>query len=338
MKVTVAPATVRIRREQAATATITIARNGREGAVTLEVLDLPAGVTADATTFPPGQSEAQITFRAMNTAAHGGPRAFRVRATTEGDTAEAEATVVVAGRPSTLDTSFGEGGVVKVRMTDRPHDEVRAVAIRPSGGIIVAGEGEGGGQTSVGFLLALTPEGAIDTSFASGGKILGASHPGEVHSSYQSAVVQPDDRLLTIPTAVVGASTVGDLRRLMPDGTLDSSFGVGGRVAIWGGNRIAIRPTGGLLVLGSTISAFDAKGAVDTSFGSGGTLGAFATDYTVDGTGRILTCHLQQGLDFVLRRYTPAGVLDPTFGSGGAVTVAFPLPRLPRPNPSASAS
>jgi uncharacterized delta-60 repeat protein len=134
-------------------------------------------------------------------------------------------------------------------------------------------------------------------------------------------------------------------------GTLDSSFGTGGKLThrfgdgdSIGGN-VAIQEDGKLVVAGfvfdnpaSTQQAFairvDAAGALDDSFGSGGAatpgIGQASTHETVASLrgGRILAGGTlsQPGTDLTIFAYTPEGDLDTTFGMNGTAALEQVLP------------
>src|SRR5437870_3870186 len=63
-------------------------------------------------------------------------------------------------------------------------------------------------------------------------------------------------------------------------------------------------------------------GRVTTNIGSSH---AYLQSIALDGSGRIVAAGSvwSPGYDFALARYTPAGTLDPSFGTGGVVVTAF---------------
>jgi uncharacterized delta-60 repeat protein len=134
------------------------------------------------------------------------------------------------------------------------------------------------------------------------------------------------------------------LVRYRKDGTLDPSFGDGGRVttgfgasasaysaATWAGRRTVLAGgAGGDLAL----VRYRRHGDLDPTFGTGGTvttdLGGFeqAFSVTVDSEERILVAGTSGFERFALARYNPDGSLDPTFGDGGTVLTRFPAKRV----------
>ena len=131
---------------------------------------------------------------------------------------------------------------------------------------------------------ASTPGGALDAAFGAGGTaIFGAGSNDTVHALLGTK---------TDATLAIGSSRVGDrtgllLMRVGADGTLDASFGTGGR----------------------TVSPIGA-GAAE----------ALAAGYAPDG--KIVVAGSAVGpdgrdADIALARYSSDGTLDPTFGRGG---------------------
>ncbi len=125
------------------------------------------------------------------------------------------------------------------------------VAVQPDGGLIVVGPG--GGSFGV---ARVTAAGSYDPGF-------GVGPIGQVPIDFGGAdtanavALQPDGK-------IVVAGTDGDafaVARLMPNGSLDSSFGSGGRTtANCGGsdtaNAIALQPDGKIVLAGTTGSDF----------------------------------------------------------------------------------
>ena len=124
----------------------------------------------------------------------------------------------------------------------------------------------------------------------------------------------------------------------MPDGSLDPSFGSGGRVmtdvgpdgTAW---AVALQRDGKIVAAGTgrgvfALARYNPNGSLDQSFGTGGIVStavgtgdeALARAVAVQPEGKVVvagstvTCTYD---DFTLARYTPAGVLDRTFGSNG---------------------
>jgi uncharacterized delta-60 repeat protein len=186
--------------------------------------------------------------------------------------------------------------------------------------------------------------GALDTSFATAGVARTAVGPTDDHA--EAMVVQPDGKVVVAGWGNGPLGYAFELVRHERDGTLDATFGDGGRVvaAIGHGadevHAMALQPDGKLLVAGTVdespkgksfaLARFNADGSLDAGFGTGGQVitsfgsqsdEAFAIALQPDG--RIVlgghTATLTRGIDFALARYLPDGTLDPSFGTGGLV-------------------
>ncbi|MBC7939116.1 MAG: hypothetical protein H7Z19_05020, partial [Chitinophagaceae bacterium] len=134
-------------------------------------------------------------------------------------------------------------------------------------------------------VVRYTANGFPDVSFGGGsGKltILG-------NDVGQGLALQPDGKLLLVGSLInpIAPASAGFLlKRLMPNGTLDSGFGTAGTVATSlsvnaAANAVALLADGRMVVVGSrmfsanpnfVVARYAADGALDTSFGIGGTL------------------------------------------------------------------
>jgi len=208
-------------------------------------------------------------------------------------------------------------------------------------------QGRAAGQ-SADKALTVTVRGAagdVDTSFA-GGTIV---TPVDIGEDYVNAVaVQADGKVLAAGSSGTVKGTQLALLRYGRDGTLDTTFGNGGKVLTAVGpagndvaHAIAVQADGKIVVAGSTdqggsvgldfaLLRYNADGSPDGTFGNGGrvltdfgsaTDRAWALLLTADGKivlgGQTNTS--AGGVDFALARYSPNGALDTGFGNGGKV-------------------
>ncbi|MGH9286133.1 MAG: delta-60 repeat domain-containing protein, partial [Acidimicrobiales bacterium] len=189
-----------------------------------------------------------------------------------------------------LDPSFGSGGGV-VTPVGPGVDEANAIALQPDGRIVVAGRAVISANESDFAVVRYLPDGLLDPAFGSGGKVVTDVSPsadeGTAGDGGRAVVVQPDGRI------VVGGTSFEDfgLVRYLANGSLDTTFGTGGRVVtdLSPADRLsalALRPDGRIVAGGSAL-----------------------------GTG--------SQADFVLVGYTASGALDPGFGGAGAVATDF---------------
>lgn len=158
----------------------------------------------------------------------------------------------------------------------------------------------------------------------------------------QDLIVQPDGRILVAGYARVNNATRAGVCRLLTDGSLDPSFGSGGKATVQVGQAntlgqtFALQPDGKMLIgghyaVGSTFDLFvarlDANGTLDPSFGTGGIAthmthasGALFWDMELQADGRILVTGQNRVVGnsaLLTARLLPTGALDPSFGTGG---------------------
>jgi uncharacterized delta-60 repeat protein len=196
-------------------------------------------------------------------------------------------------RAGTLDPTFGTDGKVTTDFAGTS-DVANALVVQTDGKLVAAGRAETT-PTSHDFGLArYRPGGALDGTFGTGGRVStdvrGEQGPDEAHA----LVVQPDGKLVAAGAAFNSGGTDGQfaLVRYNADGTLDTTFGTGGKVTTDFRDHdvataLAVQPDGKLVAAGYTTTVF------------------------------------QTPWDFALARYNPDGRLDPTFGVSGRVTTDF---------------
>jgi uncharacterized delta-60 repeat protein len=226
-----------------------------------------------------------------------------------------------------VDMSFGTGGKV-----DTPFSgfaQALAVITLPSDDLVAAG---GSGDD---FALArYQKNGAFDPAFGVGGKVM-TSFTG--HAGASAVVRQPDGKLVAAGTDGSAFAFV----RYNGDGSLDSTFGSGGKVvtpigANAGVSALLLQPDGKLVAAGSSsaggdadfaLARYDTDGTLDATFGSGGVVTTdfggndHGFDALLQGDGKIVVAGAVDSVgDVALACYNADGSLDSTFGSGGKVT------------------
>ncbi|MEH2042211.1 putative Ig domain-containing protein, partial [Nostoc sp.] len=169
-------------------------------------------------------------------------------------------------------------------------------------------------------------------NFNTTGKVTTDIGTGSSDTAY-SVTLQADGKIL-----VAGSSTNNfAVVRYNSDGTLDTSFGTGGKVTTnLGGTdiaySIAVQSDGKIILAGKRTSDFalaryNSNGSLDTSFGTGGQvitdIGSKTTDIaysiSVQADDKILVAGSSSG-DFALVRYNSNGSLDTNFNTTGKVT------------------
>jgi uncharacterized delta-60 repeat protein len=230
----------------------------------------------------------------------------------------------------TLDTSFGRGGKVTTAPLGSGSD---ALAIQQDGKLVAAGSDNSG---ALSFLLVrYNANGTLDTSFGGTGKV---TTPLGVASAL---AIQKDGKIVAAGRSDINNHSGGvfALVRYNANGTLDRSFGRGGKVTTMigpgaGANALAIQQDGKLVAAGWSNNRFalvryNANGTLDTSFGRGGKVttplgrGAGAAALAIQQDGKLVAAgYADNGpdYDFALVRYNANGKLDTSFGRGGEVT------------------
>jgi len=171
-----------------------------------------------------------------------------------------------------LDTTFSGDGLL---MLDAGFGQINDLVLQPDGRIVAV---------SNGGLVRFNADGTVDTTYGASGLVATDFEP-------MAAELQPDGKLVA-----AGKFTIADpfergfaIGRFLPDGSLDPTFGTGGRV--------------------------------NTSVGGDGSAAAM----TLQADGKIVAAgsSLSPGANFTLVRYLPDGSLDVTFGGDGVVTTDF---------------
>jgi uncharacterized delta-60 repeat protein len=241
-----------------------------------------------------------------------------------------------------LDPTFDGDGRATVDFTGGD-DAALGAAVQADGKIVAVGQAYGGktSKNDVG-LARFNANGSLDATFGAGGKVRTAFNPtGDEQAN--AVALQPDGKI------VVAGALNGDflVARYNGDGTLDASFGTGGRVTIAFtpagvdvAMAVAVQPDGKIVATGYAsggttgwdfaLARCDASGALDASgFGAGGvvrTAVSSAADVVrgiaLQADGSIVAAGYASNAgtgkdDFALARYTASGVLDPIFGGGG---------------------
>lgn len=178
-----------------------------------------------------------------------------------------------------LDTGFGDDGRVRTNFGADRDDGALALVQQPDGRLVAAGFTNGAFA-----LVRYNSDGSFDTGFGNGGAVR-TPFGGAVAA--RSLVRQPDGKLVAAGNSGAAGARDFTLARYNPDGSLDTGFGVGGRVVTELGNsddrvlELVQQPDGKLVAAGrsnaSAAERFDvalarylANGSLDTSFGIGG--------------------------------------------------------------------
>jgi len=249
--------------------------------------------------------------------------------------------------PGDLDPTFGVGGkVIGPLFTSPGGPSIRDGVIQPDGRIVFVGDGFIAGVATI-TVVRLEADGALDTSFGSGG-VVTVPVGGSGYDIARAVALQPDGRILVAGgvDATPGSLTTGDavVLRLLADGSLDASFGNGGVVQTSFGSQFDIaygvdrQPNGKIVIAGESevgtsqhfaLARYEDDGSPDLTFGTAGQVVTVVSsnDYILDMAlqpdGKIVVggASRPSATHATVARYNPDGTLDGGFGTGG-VTVA----------------
>ena len=168
-----------------------------------------------------------------------------------------------------FDNSFGTGGTVITQLGagSPPLSDARAIALEPDGRIVAAGDANDRGSNDELLVARLDGDGSFDGSFGNGGEVVAQLGTGPNPGSLALALaLQPDGRIVATGAAVDNGSTPKFLvARLNGDGSLDGSFGNGGKVITQLGAGAGPGSIGSAVAVQSDRKIVSAGGASDIS-------------------------------------------------------------------------
>ena len=239
-----------------------------------------------------------------------------------------------------LDSTFGNGG--KVITSLGGYSGANALTLKSDGKIVAAG------FSSAQFaVVRYLPNGTPDPGFGIGGAVV---TPVGNADFFTAVAVQSDGRIVAggYSERSDGGGYEFALVRYLADGSLDGSFGNGGKVTTYFGPQgsgltdMALQGDGKILAAGGTsnptldftLVRYRPDGSLDADFGSGGRVTTDFNGYydsasamTLQSDGKILLAGnvaATTGPDqFAVVRYLTNGGLDPGFGTGGKTKFAL---------------
>jgi uncharacterized delta-60 repeat protein len=323
--------------------------------ITAGLLGLTAGA-ASAWALAPGEDGVQVTIAVSGVgdiaqAVVVDPDGSVVLAGSNGGSSSVLVRLTPAGA---LDPSFGSGGIAINDLSVSRGDALRALVSLNGGGYLACGSFNNVAGTGFDFVVArFTDKGALDPSFNNVGYVVTPFAAVSAPDQCNALALQTDGMIVAAGVTTVGGHPHVALARYTTGGALDGNFGTGGLVDINGAasangdseaRALVLQPNGKLLVAGYATGAGNddlmvlrlnaADGSPDTNFGTGGITRTPVG--TSEDIGNAMVLQPDGGIvlagssivtgghrNFVLARYTTAGVLDPSFGTGGLVTTAI---------------
>ncbi|HET6765815.1 MAG TPA: T9SS type A sorting domain-containing protein [Chitinophagaceae bacterium] len=256
-----------------------------------------------------------------------------------------------------VDSSFGLNGRV-ITQVGTSYDYATAIAIQPDGKIIVVGASFDAYYTGAFAILKYNNNGSLDNSFGQNGKII--THPGPLISyigntyfgrhadEYASAVLIQSDGKIVVAGKSYSYSGCWDyyggiycnpalaVLRFNNNGTVDSSFGINGKVAdsvkLLYASSAVLQNDEKIVIAGSGYSGgfvtarFKTNGSPDSSFGNNGISitqtvtggNPWAASVAIQPDEKIVVAGTTAN-NFTVARYLTDGNLDNTFNGNGVL-------------------
>ena len=254
------------------------------------------------------------------------------------------ASISLAG-PGDLDTTFGGTGKIRFGLK-RGDDRATATAKQSDGKVIVVGSTPNGDTD---FLVArYNTDGSLDATFGNGGLVM--THFGRGEDYATGVAINPSNGKIVVVGGCAGENEDVCLARYNTDGSLDSNFGLGGKVVTpvttsWDKAKgVAIQPDGKIVVVGDSrttntsldflVLRYNANGALDNGFGQSnsgkivlnvvGNGDDTADAVIVQADGKIVV--VGTGYPFtspaflIVARFTSTGSADNTWGILGGIS------------------
>lgn len=235
-----------------------------------------------------------------------------------------------------LDTTFDSDGWATASFSDGGYETAYALALQPDGKIIAAG----GADTSY-ALARFDPDGSLDTTFGTNGKVSGAISAG--YDSFAGVALASDGKIVGAGVAYDGGGNYAALvARYNSDGSPDTRFGTGGIVvydnsttgSYEAAEEVTVLSDLSIVTAGQVVKSgkryialakFSSDGIPDNAFSSfvgaaGGDSAAYGLAVQPDGkivVGGYTTNVAGTDEGIVALRVLANGTLDSTFGTGG---------------------
>ena len=265
----------------------------------------------------------------------------------------ATAASILAQSEGTFDLSFNSTGY-RYEDFGGGSNEGWAVAVQADGKTIAAGQAEVIGSGTDFAIVRYNPDGSLDASFGTGGKVTTAIGPLTSSDAAFAVAIQADGKIVAAGYAdgISGSGRDFAVVRYNSNGTLDASFGVSGKLTTPFGSALssdastslAIQPDGKIIAAGyaddvadsgadfaiarynddgSLDLIFDGDGKATTAIGAG-TASDLAQAVAIDSAGKIVAAGYTvdataDSVDIALARYNSDGTPDSSFDGDGKV-------------------
>ncbi len=255
---------------------------------------------------------------------------------------------------SELDTTFASTGKA---VLSGALAGARDVVVQPDNKIVMISNCSTMSGSFAFCAVRLNENGSYDTNFGGGplpppGYLLDSMGAGSGQGGARGVALQNDGKLVLVGYA----NQTLAMARFNPDGSLDASFGSGGKVftdvtpdSPDRANKVVIQPDGKILVVGFSGSAYGqlfvaryaADGMLDASFGTGGIARTIIPDHLTAGIsielqpdgkilagGNMLSTAGSSGF-YLLARLNPDGSPDATWDGDGVTSFSYGTPSFP---------
>ncbi|MEJ7827382.1 MAG: hypothetical protein WKF91_04285 [Segetibacter sp.] len=244
-----------------------------------------------------------------------------------------------------LDQNFGLSGKVTVNVGS--YSIANSLAIQSDGKIVAGGDAFIENNSNYDFaLVRINPDGSLDNTFGTDGKV---TTDFGMHEQIHCIALQSDGKIVAAGLGTTSGNSSGyafSLARYNANGSLDNTFGVGGKVitTLSAGSfnpdivySIAIQVDGKIVAGGESegnfaLVRYNPDGSLDNTFDTDGKVNidmigrvrsvAIQSDGKIIAAGEFFS-QLSHSTDFGLTRLHPNGTLDNAFGDGGKATTDF---------------
>ncbi|MEQ1643055.1 MAG: hypothetical protein ABL959_06390 [Pyrinomonadaceae bacterium] len=207
-----------------------------------------------------------------------------------GTSSNYDLSVVRLNQNGELDPTFDGDGVVTTDLGGT-NDVAYSIKLQPDGKIVVGGGGRGPNFFQNFALVRYNPDGSLDSSFGTGGKVLEAV--GASSNEVRSLAIQSDGKIVVAGFNGVGTQRDFSVARFNSNGTLDLNFGNAGKIITPieassedTASGMVLQSDGKIIVVGTTVRTnnsnlavvrYLSNGSLDTDFGGSGIV---ITDYS----------------------------------------------------------